>query len=103
MKRQWTGEAKKPTAGRSAEDAILAALDRAKVVITLASYEDGGAAKAFADLKTAATKCAGGFAFTVGSDKTKVGKVTVTAAPQGADEAPALTSLVDAMRASRPR
>ncbi|MFF4210615.1 hypothetical protein ACFYZE_14910 [Streptomyces sp. NPDC001796] len=96
VKREWTGDARKPAAGASAEDTAFAALNRAKVLVTLASYEDGGAAKAFADLRTASTKCAGGFAFTVGSDKTKVDKVAVTAPPQGADEALALTSLVDA-------
>ncbi|WP_406172753.1 hypothetical protein [Streptomyces sp. NBC_00996] len=96
VKRSWTGDAKKPAAGASAEDTMLAAVDRAKVVLTLASYEDGGAEKAFADLSTAAAKCAGGFTFTVGSDKTKILKVVTTDAPQGADEALALTSTVDA-------
>jgi hypothetical protein len=96
VKREWTGDAKKPAAGASAEDTMLASVNRAKVVVTLASYDDGGAEKAFADLKTAATKCAGGYAFTVGSDKTKIVKVATTAAPQGADDALALTSTVDA-------
>ncbi len=96
VKREWTGDAKKPAAGASAEDRMLAAVNRAKTVVTLASYGDGDAEKAFADLKTAATKCADGFAFTVGSDKTKVVKVATAAAPQGADEALALTSLVAA-------
>ncbi|POX54668.1 hypothetical protein [Streptomyces sp. Ru72] len=96
VKREWAGDAKKPAAGASAEDRMLAAIDRAKVLVTLASYDDGGAEKAFADLKTAAAKCAGGFAFTVDGEKTKIVKVATTAAPQGADDALALTSTMDA-------
>ncbi|MGW4274308.1 hypothetical protein ACWEGQ_18545 [Streptomyces seoulensis] len=96
VKRSWTGDAKKPEAGASAEDSMVAALDRAKVVLTLASYADGGAEQAMKDLTKAAADCAGGFSFTADGETTKVAKVAVTAAPQGADEALALTSTVDA-------
>ncbi|MET8244725.1 hypothetical protein ABZV31_10085 [Streptomyces sp. NPDC005202] len=96
VKRSWVGDAKKPAAGASAEDTMMAALDRAKVVETLASYEDGGAEQAMKDLKAAAQKCAGGCSFTVGGTKTKDLKVVTTQAPDGADEALALTLTVDA-------
>ncbi|MGX4690369.1 hypothetical protein [Streptomyces sp. JNUCC 63] len=96
LKRSWLGDAQKPKAGAKPEDAMLAALDRAKAVVTLASYEDGGAEQAMKDLNTAATKCAGGFSYTVGSDKVKIVKVATADAPQGADEALAVTTTMDA-------
>ncbi|MFE9169856.1 hypothetical protein ACFYNZ_10080 [Streptomyces kebangsaanensis] len=96
VKRSWLGDAQKPKAGAKPEDAMLAALDRAKVVVTLASYEDGGAEQAMKDLNTAATKCAGGFSYAVGGDKVKIVKVATEGAPQGADEALAVTTTMDA-------
>ncbi|MFI1366054.1 hypothetical protein [Streptomyces griseochromogenes] len=96
VKRSWTGDAKKPAAGASSEEKMLAITDRPKTVETLASYDNGGAEQAVKDLQAAAKKCAGGFSFTVGSDKTKIVKVVTTAAPQGADEAVALTWFIDA-------
>ncbi|MGY1500384.1 hypothetical protein ACW4TU_28025 [Streptomyces sp. QTS52] len=96
VKRTWKGDAEKPAAGASEEDQFLAALDLEQAVITLASYEDGGAEQAMKDLDTAATKCAGGFAYTVGGTKTDAAKVATTTAPEGADEALALTVSVDA-------
>lgn len=96
VKRSWLGDLKKPAAGASPEEALVAGIDRTKVIVTLATYADGGAEKAFAALKAASTACAGGFAYTVGSDTTKFSKVTVTDAPQGADEALALTLMMDA-------
>lgn len=95
-KRGWLADQKKPAAGASPEDAMVAGLDRTKVIVTLATYADGGAEKAFAALKAASTACAGGFAYTVGSDTTKFSQVTVTPAPQGADEALALTLTMQA-------
>ncbi len=50
MKRTWKGDAEKPAAGASDEDQFLAALDLEQAVITLASYEDGGAEQAMKDL-----------------------------------------------------
>ncbi|MFI1763836.1 hypothetical protein ACH41H_17535 [Streptomyces sp. NPDC020800] len=96
VKRSWAGDAKKPAAGASAEEKMLALTDRSKTVETLASYDDGGAEQAMKDLRAAATKCAGGFSFTVDGEKTKVLKVTTGTAPEGADEAVALTWFVDA-------
>ncbi|POX55447.1 hypothetical protein C3489_10375 [Streptomyces sp. Ru71] len=96
VKRSWLADRKKPDPKAGVEEALVAGIDRAKAIVTLASYDDGGAEKAFAALKTAATACANGYAWTVGSDTTKVGKVTATTAPQGGDEALALTLLVDA-------
>ncbi|MEV0979153.1 hypothetical protein [Streptomyces sp. NPDC049915] len=95
-KRSWLADQKKPDPKAGLEKAMIASIDRDKVIVTLATYADGGAEKTFAGLKTAATACAGGYSWTVGSDTTKVGKVTPTAAPEGADEALALTLLVDA-------
>ncbi|MGC9536821.1 hypothetical protein [Streptomyces sp. UG1] len=91
VKRAWQGEAKKPAAGASAEDTMLAAIDLEKVVLTLASYEGGGAEQVMKDLNAAAGKCAGGFSYTAGGTKNEVLKVTTTQAPEGADEAIALT------------
>ncbi|MBL1105636.1 hypothetical protein JK361_13745 [Streptomyces sp. 5-8] len=96
VKRSWTGDPKKPAAGASQEEAMLSVVDRPKVVLTLASYDGDEAAKAFGELKAAASACAGGFSFTVGGDTTKIVKVSTTAAPEGADEAIALTWLIDA-------
>ncbi|WNM29647.1 hypothetical protein RKE30_04170 [Streptomyces sp. Li-HN-5-11] len=96
VKRTWVGDAKKPKAGASAEDAAMAGLDRAKVLETLASYGDGGAEQAMKDLKTAARKCAGGFTYTVTGTENQFEKVTTTPAPGGADEALALTLTMDA-------
>ncbi|HEX5510142.1 MAG TPA: hypothetical protein VFX41_00375 [Actinomycetales bacterium] len=96
VKRSWLGDAQKPEAGAKPEDAMLAALNRAKVVATLASYEDGGAEQAMKELNTAATKCADGFSYAMGSDKVKIVKVATTDAPQGADEALAVTATMDA-------
>lgn len=96
VKRSWMGDAKKPAAGASAEDTMMAALDRAKVVDTLASYADGGAEQAMKDLKAAARKCAGGFSYTVGGTTNKIVDVTPTQAPGGADEAFAVTMTIAA-------
>ncbi|WP_371660319.1 hypothetical protein [Streptomyces sp. NBC_00280] len=96
VKRTWKGDAEKPAAGASDEDQFLAALDLEQAVITLASYEDGGAEQAMKDLNTSAEKCAAGFSYTVTGTKSDALKVTKTAAPEGADEALALTVTVDA-------
>ncbi|MYX27888.1 hypothetical protein GTY75_14735 [Streptomyces sp. SID8381] len=96
VKRSWMEDAKKPEAGASAEDAMVAGLDRAKVVVTLASYADGGAEQAMKDLTKSAADCAGGFSFTVAGDTTKAVKVATGSAPQGADEALAVTYTMEA-------
>lgn len=96
VKRTWKGDAAKPAAGASDEDRFLAKLDVAQAVITLASYEDGGAEQAMKDLNTSVEKCAAGFSYTVTGTKNDALKVAKTPAPEGADEALALTVTVDA-------
>ncbi|MCG3043621.1 hypothetical protein ACLIYM_22530 [Streptomyces fenghuangensis] len=54
------------------EDAIMGALDATTTMVTLSSYEDGGAQKALADLRTAAESCSGGFTGGVKGDGQKV-------------------------------
>lgn len=89
--RQWTGDPRKPAAGASDEEKLFAGVGT-MVMVTLASYDDGGAEQAMKDLNTAAAKCAGGFSFTAEGDTTKNLKVVKTDAPKGGDEAFALTS-----------
>ncbi|MGW3495198.1 hypothetical protein [Streptomyces sp. NPDC001020] len=96
VKRVWLGDAEKTAAGASAEEKLVAGINRAKAVETLATYADGGAEQAMKDLKTAAQKCAGGYSSTADGTKTKVVKVATTQEPGGADEALALTLTVDA-------
>ncbi|MEU3841602.1 hypothetical protein AB0E88_16415 [Streptomyces sp. NPDC028635] len=96
VKRHWLADQKKPAAGAAPEEKLTAALDRTNAFVTLASYADGGAEKAFADLKSAVAACAGGYSWTAGSDKTPYAKVISTPAPQGGDEALALTSMMEA-------
>ncbi|MFI9820016.1 hypothetical protein ACIHFC_05980 [Streptomyces sp. NPDC052013] len=95
-KRSWTGEPKKPSKDTKPEDALLAALDVDKMLINLASYEDGGAEEAVKGLNAAAEKCAGGYTATVGGEPMKVTKVATTAAPEGGDEGAAITLTVAA-------
>lgn len=96
VKRSWTGEPVKPAEGTSPEDALLAGLDVDKMLINLASYEDGGAEQAMKGLTAAAEKCAGGFTATVSGEKAEVVEVATTAAPEGGDEASAITLTVAA-------
>lgn len=92
VKRGWKGTAKKPAAGATDEEKFLAGLDAPQVLVTLASYGSGGAERAMKDLSAAAGACAGGFGFTVGGEKTQNVKVEKTTAPQGGDEALAVTT-----------
>ncbi|GAA1015007.1 hypothetical protein ACFQWA_17350 [Streptomyces thermogriseus] len=96
VKRSWLGDVRKPEAGAKPEEATLAALEREKVIVTLASYEDGGAEQAMKDLTKAAAACSGGFAYTANGNKIKIVKVAVGDAPQGADEALAVNETMDA-------
>ncbi|MEU7055195.1 hypothetical protein [Streptomyces sp. NPDC046197] len=102
VKRSWVGDAKKPAAGAGAEGAVMAGLDRAKVLETLAAYPDGGAEQAMKDLEAAAQKCAGGFTYTVTGTRNEFVKVTTTQAPGGADDALALTLTMDAGEVKAP-
>ncbi|MGW5128503.1 hypothetical protein ACWEQ7_31590 [Streptomyces sp. NPDC004069] len=96
VKRSWLGDAQKPAAGADPQAVLLAGLDRSKVVVTLASYDDGGAEQAMKDLRTAAGKCAGGYSYTAAGNKTGIDKVAVTQTPGGADEAFAVTQTLNA-------
>ncbi|MGV9340978.1 hypothetical protein [Streptomyces sp. NPDC003688] len=91
VKRSWMGDAKPPVAGAKLEDALVASLDKEKMLVTLASYKDGGAEEALKGLSAAAEKCPGGFTSTVGSDKSSYVKAAVAAAPKGGDEGAAIT------------
>ncbi|MEU6479629.1 hypothetical protein ABZ858_22555 [Streptomyces sp. NPDC047017] len=93
--RHWTGDPKKPAADASDEEKFLAGVDRPVVGVTLAAYADGGAEQAMKDLNAAARSCAGGFASTADGEETKVLKVTRTDAPEGGDEALAVTFTLD--------
>ncbi|MFV0134180.1 hypothetical protein ACLGIH_13200 [Streptomyces sp. HMX87] len=95
VKRSWTGEPQKPSADTPPEKAAMAALDVPKVLVTLASYEDGGAEQALKDVEEAARKCAKGFTATVGGEKAEYTEVTGTEAPAGGDGAVALTMTVN--------
>ncbi|MFR9794481.1 hypothetical protein ACL02U_00985 [Streptomyces sp. MS06] len=94
-KRSWQGDPKKPAAGASEEEQFMAGMDVTKVVVTLATYEDGGAEQAMKDLNDAVGKCAGGYTATAQDTPNKALKVTKTEAPQGADEAVAVTLSLD--------
>ncbi|MFF3616175.1 hypothetical protein [Streptomyces sp. NPDC002580] len=88
--RQWTGDPKKPAADATDEEKLFAGVGT-MAVVTLASYEGGGAEQAMKDLNAAAEKCAGGYSFTAEGDTSKVLKVVKTDAPKGGDEAFAVT------------
>ncbi|WP_395572041.1 hypothetical protein [Streptomyces sp. BK79] len=91
VKRSWTEGPKKPSGDQTTEEAVGAAFDLDKVLLTLASYDDGGAETVLKDVKAAAGKCAGGFSFTAMGEPAKIAKVAEDKAPGGADEAVAMT------------
>nr|WP_202436662.1 hypothetical protein [Streptomyces sp. SID5910] len=93
-KRSWTEEAKKPSGDDLSEEALNSAFDLDKLLVTLASYEGGGAGTVLKDVNAAVSACAGGFSYTVAGVTTKVDKVTADKAPAGADEAVAVTLTV---------
>ncbi|WP_073948312.1 hypothetical protein [Streptomyces kebangsaanensis] len=98
VKRVWTEAGKKKPSASDAmsEEAMLASLDLDKVILTLASYEDGGAETVLKDTKASLEKCAGGFTYTGAGEKVKTLKVAETEAPEGADEALAMTMTIAA-------
>ncbi|MFD5659729.1 hypothetical protein [Streptomyces hirsutus] len=91
VKRSWTGEAKKPAEGTDPAEALLAGLDVDKVLVTLASYEDGGAEQVMKDVDAAVEKCAKGFTSTAAGEKIEFLKVAKTEGPKGADESVEIT------------
>lgn len=91
VKRSWTGEAKKPAEGTDPAEALLAGLDVDKVLVTLASYEDGGAEQVMKDVDAAVEECAKGFTSTAAGEKIEFLKVAKTEGPKGADESVEIT------------
>ncbi|WP_327368994.1 hypothetical protein [Streptomyces sp. NBC_01217] len=75
-------------------EAFQAAFDITTTQIGLASYDGKGAEETIAGLRTAATECAGGFAFTAAGTKQKVSKITEEQIKAG-EEALAWTVLVE--------
>ncbi|MEU7467202.1 hypothetical protein AB0A94_01330 [Streptomyces sp. NPDC044984] len=96
VKRSWTGEPQKPAADASPEEALAAGLGAEKMIVTLASYEDGGAEQVIKDVDAAAGKCAGGFTYDAMGEPFKILSVEKTEAPGGADEAVAITAVLAA-------
>ncbi|MEG3629365.1 hypothetical protein [Streptomyces poriticola] len=94
VKRSYTGEAEEPAADTPPEEAMMAALDVEKVLVTLSSHE-GGAEGALKELSTAAEKCSGGYTATAVGEPMKIVKVAVDEAPAAGDEALALTLTLD--------
>ncbi|MGW0813460.1 hypothetical protein ACWD00_09470 [Streptomyces viridiviolaceus] len=94
VKRSWTEEPKKPAGDDVSEEALDSAFDLDKVLVTLASYEDGGAEAVLKDVNAAMSACADGFAYTGAGVKTRIDKVAADKAPAGADEAVAMTMTV---------
>ncbi|GAA2255786.1 lipoprotein [Streptomyces atrovirens] len=95
VKRSWTGQTETPSEGSGPDGQDMTTIGVDKIMLNLASYEDGGAEKALAELKAAAEKCAGGFTASMGGDELKVAEAATTAAPEGGDEAVAVTLGVD--------
>ncbi|MFI8857531.1 hypothetical protein ACIGW5_12960 [Streptomyces prasinus] len=96
VKRSWTGEPKKPAEGADAEKALLAGLDVDKALVTLASYEDGGAEQVLKDIDAAVEKCAGGFTATAAGEKVEFLKAVKAEGPKGADESVEVTLTMSA-------
>ncbi|MFB7652175.1 MULTISPECIES: hypothetical protein [unclassified Streptomyces] len=91
VKRSWTEGPKKPSGDAGTEEAIGAAFDLDKALVTLATYDDGGAEAVLKDVEEAAGTCAGGFTFTAMGEPAKIAKVAQGEATGGADEAVAMT------------
>ncbi|MFB9348971.1 hypothetical protein ACFFUA_16115 [Streptomyces heliomycini] len=96
VKRSWTGEPQKPAGDVSPEEALLAGLDAEKMIVTLASYEDGGAEQVIKEVEAAAGTCAGGYAYDAMGEALKIVSVEKTEAPGGGDEAVAVTAFMAA-------
>ncbi|MFC8389526.1 hypothetical protein [Streptomyces sp. NPDC057238] len=95
VKRSWTGQTESQSESSGSDGQDMTTIDVNKIMLNLASYEAGGAEQALTALSAAAEKCAGGFTATVGSDELRIAEVTTTAAPDGGDEAVAVTLGVD--------
>ncbi|MFE0201757.1 hypothetical protein [Streptomyces sp. NPDC058985] len=91
VKRSWTEGPKKPSGDAGTEEAIGDAFDLDKALVTLATYDDGGAEAVLKDVKEAADTCAGGFTFTAMGEPAKIAKVVQGEPAGGADESVAMT------------
>ncbi|MFF8636044.1 hypothetical protein ACF052_17835 [Streptomyces pilosus] len=96
VKRSWASQPEKPAADAAPEEALLAGLDVEQMVVTLASYEDGGAEQVIKDVEAAAGACAGGFAYDAMGEALTIESVEKTEAPGGGDEAVAITAMLAA-------
>jgi hypothetical protein len=99
VQRKVTSGAKKPGEKLSFEDlaemtdeeaekAMASAFDRTVTMTSLSSYDGEGAEEAFNGLRTAATKCAGGFTMTTGEGKQKASKISDESISGGEDALP---------------
>ncbi|MEV8597820.1 hypothetical protein [Streptomyces sp. NPDC052012] len=91
VKRSWTGQTETQSEGSGPDGQDMTNVDVNKMMLNLASYQDGGAEQALAALKKAAEQCAGGFTATAAGEQTPIAEVTTTTAPDGGDEAVAFT------------
>ncbi|MET9149699.1 hypothetical protein ABZX82_00250 [Streptomyces griseoflavus] len=96
VKRSWASQPEKPAADAGPEETLLAGLDVEQMVVTLASYEDGGAEQVLKDVEAAAGTCAGGYAYDAMGEALTIESVEKTEAPGGGDEAVAITALLAA-------
>ncbi|WP_326671423.1 hypothetical protein [Streptomyces sp. NBC_01257] len=76
-------------------EAFKAAFDITTTLVTLASYEGGGAEKTLSGLRTAATECASGFTLTAAGSKQKIVKIAEVPV-KGGEEAVAWSVTVEA-------
>ncbi|MFD3734017.1 hypothetical protein [Streptomyces sp. NPDC058632] len=102
VKRSWTGEPEKPAEGADLEESLTAGFDVDKVLISLASYEDGGAEQVVKDVEAAVEKCAEGFAYTTDGESGEYVKAVKAEGPKGADEALTVTLTMSAAGSEAP-
>ncbi|MFJ9582795.1 hypothetical protein [Streptomyces acidicola] len=93
--RMVSSDAKRPSveelAEMTPEEQLASGMDSMITALSLYSYEDEAAGEAFAAIRTAAEKCAGGFAFTAADEDVTISKVTEVKkeSVSGGDEAAA--------------
>lgn len=102
VKRSWTGRSEPPVKGKDADGQDMADFDLNKVMLNIASYDNGGAEQALAGLKAALDKCSGGFTVTAQGEKLRTVEVSADDAPEGGDEGFAATLDVDAEGSTAP-
>ncbi|MBO1336433.1 hypothetical protein [Streptomyces sp. VRA16 Mangrove soil] len=95
VQRMWIGEPAAKKGGKGGSGTVAVAPDITSVFLTLAAYDEKGAARAMADLSRAADDCAHGYTFRLNGERVRTAKVKRALAPEGADEALGLTLTVD--------